>query len=97
LAGEQLLRNAGPVLFFGLSAPLLRLSGEEPLDIFPYLTRLGYRELVLYDNEGYPAMLISATETALLAQLIDHMGRHPYSYQDDAAFHSYCPGLAWTV
>ena len=83
---ETLLKEMHPLIFFELSPEYLMKIGEDPMSIFDYLYKHGYREALFYDNFGVPILKISVTDKAYIGQLINYINKKGL-YFDLLLFH----------
>ncbi|WP_237690165.1 hypothetical protein [Nocardioides panacisoli] len=78
-----------PVLFFEYDHRLSRLAGNDPLEVWPRLAELGYRDVAVWDNGG---ALVGRTTVAdvpdATGALEEKVGVRAVSYWDVAVVHA---------
>jgi FkbM family methyltransferase len=85
---ERQLSAVRPVIFFEFDPHFLKLQDEPPLDIFSWLSALGYRDLIIYDNFGDLLLDTQSTNRTHLEEITLYFtGRNAQQYCDIAAFH----------
>ena len=82
------LARATPVLFFEYDPYFLSLQNDDGVSVFPLLRDLGYRHMLVYDNEGPFHHVASPDDAAAVAELHRWAGRAPGAkYADLCVFH----------
>jgi FkbM family methyltransferase len=85
---KKFLKYARPVLFFEYDPYFIGRNGENGLSIFPMLTGLGYRYILIYDNLGDLLLTGEISNKEMLEDIDAYFsGRHGGSYCDLCVFH----------
>jgi FkbM family methyltransferase len=93
--GRDFIASAKPVIFFEYDPCYLSLQNESGVDIFPFLSELGYRSLILYDNLGDMLARLDIGQTGILSDLHNYFGgRQSARYMDILALHADDEALA---
>jgi FkbM family methyltransferase len=80
--------GARPVLFFEYDHRLSRLAGNDPLEVWPRLRKLGYRDVAVWGNGGNVLGRTTVDEIAdLTAPLEEKVGVRAQNYWDVAVVH----------
>jgi FkbM family methyltransferase len=69
---QNCLQKWHPLLFFEWDKVFCKEQGEDPLNIFPILEELDYKECLLFDNFGNVFDKVDTNNTALLKSYIDN-------------------------
>ena len=86
-ASEQFLINAKPILFFEFDPFFLIKQNENPASIFPFLNKLNYSNLLLFDNHGNLLCEVKSNQTELIQDLIHYYNKNGEAYLDICALH----------
>jgi FkbM family methyltransferase len=77
-----------PALFFEYDHHLSRVAGNDPLELWPRLAALGYRDVAAWDNGGRPVGRSTVDEVAARTEpLDDKVGIRSHAYWDVAVVH----------
>ncbi len=78
-----------PVLFFEYDHRLSRMAGNDPLDVWPKLADLGYRDVAVWENGGLPLGRTTVADIgARTAPLEGKVGIRAQTYWDVAVVHA---------
>lgn len=84
----KLLKEMKPVIFFEYDPYLLERAGENGLDVFRALNKIGYRNLIFYLNTGEYLLMTECNQIEVLEDLHNHFsGKKGICYYDICAFH----------
>lgn len=78
LGARNFIANAGPTVFFEFAPTLL----HNPLEVFPYLSDLGYRYGIFYTNIGIPLEVVDICNQQKLEEIVDRIGTENIGYYD---------------
>jgi FkbM family methyltransferase len=85
--GLDLLSSHAPTVFFEHDPRMLADVGESDVDVFPTLNRLGYSQLLFYDNLGWLQETVDASDTNRLRELMTRARNKCQYYYDICAIH----------
>lgn len=83
---DKLLNRTQPVIYFELMPATLLENKEDPMSIFDYLERKGYRNVLFYDHVGIPVIKINIAEREYISQLINYISNKNLIF-DVLSFH----------
>lgn len=87
-AAEQFLLNSKPIIFFEFDPFFLIKQNENPANIFPFLNKLNYTSLMLFDNHGKFICEAKSDQTDLLQDFIHYYNNNGNTYMDICALQS---------
>lgn len=87
-AAEHLLLSSNPIVFFEYDPFFLQKQNETPHDIFTFLLKMNYANMLLFDNLGRLLCEINTSNMDLLKDLSAYYNQNGQSYLDICAFHS---------
>lgn len=87
-ASEQFLLNSKPIIFFEFDPFFLIKQNENPASIFPFLNKLNYTFLMLFDNHGKFICEVKSDQTDLLQDFIHYYNNNGNTYLDICALQS---------
>lgn len=86
LGALEFLRNRKPVLFFEFSPRLQKEVGFKDADTFDKLYSVGYKKLIIYDNQGYYLMVVNSNDYLILNSLKFYAEQKEGYYYDICSF-----------
>lgn len=87
-ASEHFLINSKPIVFFEFDPFFLIKQNENPASIFPFLNKLDYPYLLLFDNNGKFICETKSDQTELLQDFIEYYNNNGNTYMDICALQS---------
>jgi len=86
-ASEEFLKQSKPIIFFEFDPFFLIKQNENPSSIFPFLNKLCYTNLLLFDNHGKLLCEIKSHQTELIFDFISYFNNNGETYLDICAIH----------
>lgn len=86
-ASEEFLIYSKPIIFFEFDPFFLIKQNENPASIFPFLNKLCYTNLLLFDNHGELLCEIKSNQTELVFDFISYFNNNGKTYLDICAIH----------
>jgi hypothetical protein len=77
-----------PVLFFEYDPHYTRLTGADPMSVWPALEALGYRQFAVWGNGGHPLWRADTGMITTAARTLDTKRSRSVRYWDVAAVHT---------
>lgn len=86
-ASENFLKESRPIVFFEYDPYFLELQKEVPINMFSFLKKLNYTNLLLFDNQGKFLCEVNTSQEEMLKDFTFYFNQLGSSYLDICAIH----------